>query len=734
MPQIDKSLLASAGSEILVDFYERAFKEIPDDVRQFIEDKLLTVTGARNLFPLDDALTYPEVTPERIGTLIDRRLIRKVPSTSTVWIELTHDIIADVARASKRHRDERRRVAAEQKAAQEKLEKAEADAVKARKEAEQARVAAQRRAQQRTVAWVVACFCLALASLCAWEWWKLHQQKTQIGTLTEQKLELEQEIGGQKAALENLDAQVKNRDAKLSDLDAQVKDRDAKLSGLDMQVKDRDVKLSDLDAQLKRNTDDLNRLNLDKQHLNGQLAHARSNAEDILRMMAAQLNETNEIGALSLQDVRARAQPFLNFDQVKILQTAFLAVNRLPQIMAGGEFEDDADVRRGELLMAESRSTLAVLRGNLGLALAECNSLLERSQDFPKNLDRARAELLKLRGEIFATQGMSKVAEGNLNHTDYIAAKEDCGRAVQDLKKASELVSDDPIFEASLFLSLSDIDRQLSSIAVQGQDIEELRNQASEFAEEAKKRSEDYLANMSAKPETASHVCFLLQDAYRKLGNIELDTAVGSDETEKRKSAAERAVQYYLGSLEQSKLGEKYSGPGSRQTSRFLTAQVGRIFCQANLAEAYELLLKAPATSTSERLDYDKKCRALLDDRIATCAEVIKLQTSNRYFWALLAEGYRNRGHYYQEYSPDKNKIENKEKAFEDMRLAYLVAFPAVDPRLEVDYEKATEVFFGPQAKKEVAKLNEGAMKQIGPLLRKEPNGADANPAADTNN
>lgn len=124
--QIDESLVEGASAEILGDFYERAFKDMPEQVREFIEDKLLTIGGARNLFPLDDACLYPEVTPDAIQRLIDRRLIRKVPSTSVVWIELVHDILADFARTSKRSREERRRLAAEQKSVQEELDRATA--------------------------------------------------------------------------------------------------------------------------------------------------------------------------------------------------------------------------------------------------------------------------------------------------------------------------------------------------------------------------------------------------------------------------------------------------------------------------------------------------------------------------------------------------------------------------------------------------------------------------------
>ena len=60
-----------------------------------------------------------------------------------------------------------------------------------------------------------------------------------------------------------------------------------------------------------------------------------------------------------------------------------------------------------------------------------------------------------------------------------------------------------------------------------------------------------------------------------------------------------------------------------------------------------------------------------------------------------------------------------KGKAFEDVRVRHLACFPFVDNGLETDYEKATGNRFNPNAKCEVANLNEGALKEIRPLFRK---------------
>jgi hypothetical protein len=110
LAKIDETLLEGAREEILSDFYERSFAGLPSSVRDFVEDKLLTVTGARDRCEISNALSYDSLTEPILRTLINRRLIRKEMAGSSAWIELTHDTIADVARVSKRSRQERARI------------------------------------------------------------------------------------------------------------------------------------------------------------------------------------------------------------------------------------------------------------------------------------------------------------------------------------------------------------------------------------------------------------------------------------------------------------------------------------------------------------------------------------------------------------------------------------------------------------------------------------------------
>src|SRR5262249_45037437 len=136
--------------EILTNFYERAFEGLEPEVRDFVEDELLTVTGARDRCAQANALSRTCITAEVLRTLINRRLIRQEITGQNVWLELSHDILADVARASKRSRDERRRTA------------------EAEKKAAEAEKMAERSVRQRRLAWIVAALLIVAVLGVAW--------------------------------------------------------------------------------------------------------------------------------------------------------------------------------------------------------------------------------------------------------------------------------------------------------------------------------------------------------------------------------------------------------------------------------------------------------------------------------------------------------------------------------------------------------------------------------------
>lgn len=107
-PQITTDMLqAGAQQQIIRDFYESSLAGIDPRVREFIEDQLLTEAGFRDSFAYDDALALPGVTREAIALLIARRLLRLEERSSVLRVELTHDLLTEVARESRDQRQQR---------------------------------------------------------------------------------------------------------------------------------------------------------------------------------------------------------------------------------------------------------------------------------------------------------------------------------------------------------------------------------------------------------------------------------------------------------------------------------------------------------------------------------------------------------------------------------------------------------------------------------------------------
>lgn len=98
------------ATEIFDDFYLRGLAGMDPAVREFIEDCLLTSSGARNRIAEEDALTKRGVTPAIIATLIDRRIVQRETTGAAKWLELTHDTLADVVRADRTEHHQRRQV------------------------------------------------------------------------------------------------------------------------------------------------------------------------------------------------------------------------------------------------------------------------------------------------------------------------------------------------------------------------------------------------------------------------------------------------------------------------------------------------------------------------------------------------------------------------------------------------------------------------------------------------
>ncbi len=105
--QITADLVSGNRREILTDFYERSVADLPAPMRGFVEDKLLTKSGYRDNLALETALEEPGVTQPLIDTLVARRLLRIEDRGGVQRVELTHDVLAEVIRASRDARQQR---------------------------------------------------------------------------------------------------------------------------------------------------------------------------------------------------------------------------------------------------------------------------------------------------------------------------------------------------------------------------------------------------------------------------------------------------------------------------------------------------------------------------------------------------------------------------------------------------------------------------------------------------
>ena len=127
--EISADVLAGSRDTILAEFYERALGDQPEAVRKVIEDHLLTESGYRESLAeerLQKLLAAAGAGPGTMAKLVDRRLLRVEERLDVRRVELTHDVLTGVVKASRDVRLEREaREAAEAKlAAQRERERA----------------------------------------------------------------------------------------------------------------------------------------------------------------------------------------------------------------------------------------------------------------------------------------------------------------------------------------------------------------------------------------------------------------------------------------------------------------------------------------------------------------------------------------------------------------------------------------------------------------------------------
>jgi WD40 repeat protein len=134
--RITAALLEGSWAEILRDFYERSLADLSPEVRTFVEEDLLTISGFRDSVALENALTRPGVTVEAIRLLVDRRFLRLDDTAGLRRLELAHDVLTDVVRSSRdtrREREERARADAARVAAEERERRTRAELRRSRR-------------------------------------------------------------------------------------------------------------------------------------------------------------------------------------------------------------------------------------------------------------------------------------------------------------------------------------------------------------------------------------------------------------------------------------------------------------------------------------------------------------------------------------------------------------------------------------------------------------------------
>jgi hypothetical protein len=122
--EISLDLLAGSHTTILTNFYERALADQPATVRRIIEDELLTDSGFReNVAEESLVKRFSEAgaEPNTLALLVNRRLLRIEERLDVRRVELTHDVLCGVVKASRDRRQEREaREATEQLLAEQK--------------------------------------------------------------------------------------------------------------------------------------------------------------------------------------------------------------------------------------------------------------------------------------------------------------------------------------------------------------------------------------------------------------------------------------------------------------------------------------------------------------------------------------------------------------------------------------------------------------------------------------
>lgn len=113
-PQVTAALLAGSRDDILRGFYESAFEGLPENLRDFVEDELITESGVRESMAVERAeraLAVLGVPSGDLATLVGRRLLHVEERLDMPRVEIVHDVLASVIVRSRGERRQRRALA-----------------------------------------------------------------------------------------------------------------------------------------------------------------------------------------------------------------------------------------------------------------------------------------------------------------------------------------------------------------------------------------------------------------------------------------------------------------------------------------------------------------------------------------------------------------------------------------------------------------------------------------------
>ena len=202
LAEITPELTDRSRKEILRDFYDRSFDELPvgsrDAVRAWIEDALLTDSGFRENVALEraeKALAALGAPPDTIEILRRRRLIRIEERLRVKRVELIHDVLIEPVARSREERQQRQAVLEAQRREEELKARQQAEAKEAqRRERELQQQLSAKRRQVRQVR-LFAIGMTVLAVLAGAFFWGGVQQQRRLNRQTQLALNSIKEMG-----------------------------------------------------------------------------------------------------------------------------------------------------------------------------------------------------------------------------------------------------------------------------------------------------------------------------------------------------------------------------------------------------------------------------------------------------------------------------------------------------------------------------------------------------------